>query len=116
MREVDIMVRLKSGYTVDVCGVITARKDRLVLVMELLEGGDLRTFLDRSEEPLPKEDVQRIIGDVCAGMAFLHENGVVHGDLKSANVFLDGNDRAKVWKSSFVLVGALEVCKPTAGR
>lgn len=96
MCEVDIMVRLKSCYTVDVRGIITSKKNRLVLVMELLKGGDLRNFLNMCKDPLPEKDARRIIGDVCAGMAFLHGEGIVHGDLKSPNVLLDGNRRAKV--------------------
>lgn len=55
-------------------------------------------FLDknRAEEPLPEDQVRRIILDVCAGMAFLHGKETVHGDLKSANILLDGTGRAKV--------------------
>lgn len=89
-------MRLRSPHTVNVYGAITSRKDRLVLVMELLSGGDLRAFLKQSEQPLPAERARRIISDICAGMAFLHSHGAVHGDLKSANVLLDGAGRAKV--------------------
>ncbi|CAM9693101.1 unnamed protein product [Ectocarpus sp. 6 AP-2014] len=96
MHEVDTMYRLKSPHTVLFHGVITSRKDRLALVMELLEGGDLRARLRKAKGPLPEEDSRRIIGDVCAGMAFLHENETIHGDLKSANVLLDRNGRAKI--------------------
>ncbi|CAM9487003.1 unnamed protein product [Ectocarpus fasciculatus] len=96
MHEVDTMYRLKSPHTVLFHGVITSRKDRLALVMELLEGGDLRAYLRKAKESLPEEDTRRIIGDVCAGMAFLHENETIHGDLKSANVLLDRNGRAKI--------------------
>ncbi|CAM9152530.1 unnamed protein product [Ectocarpus sp. 12 AP-2014] len=96
MHEVDTMYRLKSPHTVLFHGVITSRKDRLALVMELLEGGDLRAYLRKAKGPLPEGDSRRIIGDVCAGMAFLHENETVHGDLKSANVLLDRDGRAKI--------------------
>lgn len=90
------MMRLRSPYTVCVYGAITSRKYRLVLVMELLSGGDLRAFLKKSDEPLPTERARRIISDVCEGAAFLHSCGAVHGDLKSANVLLCGAGRVKV--------------------
>lgn len=96
LKELEAMVRLRSPHTVNVFGAITARKDRLVLVMELLSGGDLHEFLQKSKEPLPTEHARRIICDVCAGMAFCHSKDAVHGDLKSANVLLDGAGRAKV--------------------
>ena len=70
--------------------------DRMVLVMELLAGGDLLTLLRKSKEPLPEGQSRRIIRDICTGMAFLHSKNTVHGDLKSANVLLDGGGRAKV--------------------
>ena len=96
LREVDAMVRLRSPYTVNVFGAITSLPDRLIIVMELLAGGDLRTLLKKSGHSLPEKQARQIIGDVCAGMAFLHGKETVHGDLKSANVLLDSAGRAKV--------------------
>ena len=90
------MIRLRSPYTVNVYGAVTVMHDRLVLVMELLSGGDLGTLLSNCEHPLPKQKSCQIIGDIFTGMAFLHSKDFVHGDLKSANVFLDGAGRVKV--------------------
>lgn len=96
MRELQAMVRLRSPYTVHVYGAITSDKERFIIVMELLAGGDLRAFLKRQADPVPHDCARRIVGDVCAGMEFLHSRETVHGDLKSANVLLDGLGRAKV--------------------
>ncbi|CAN0473940.1 unnamed protein product, partial [Scytosiphon promiscuus] len=90
------MIRLRSPNTVNVYGAVTSLPDRMVLVMELLVGGDLLTLLRKSAEPLPEEQSRRIIEDICTGMAFLHSKNTIHGDLKSANVLLDGDGRAKV--------------------
>ncbi|CAM9803329.1 unnamed protein product [Ectocarpus fasciculatus] len=95
-RELDAMIRLRSPNTVHVYGKITALRDRLVLVMELLVGGDLRMLLNSSHPSLPAHKSRRIIGDICAGMAFLHSKNTIHGDLKSSNVLLDGDGRAKI--------------------
>ncbi|CAB1108607.1 unnamed protein product [Ectocarpus sp. CCAP 1310/34] len=95
LREMNAMIRLRSPHTVVLFGAITSLPDRLVLVMELLPGGDLQTLLKNSEQPLPEEQSRMIIGDICAGMMFLHSKETVHGDLKSANVLLDGVGRAK---------------------
>ena len=90
------MMRLRSPHTVQVYGAITSRQDRLVLVMELLPGGDLRSLLKDATEQLAEDHARRIIGDICTGMSFLHHKETVHGDLKSPNVLLDGTGRAKV--------------------
>ncbi|CAM9894223.1 unnamed protein product [Ectocarpus fasciculatus] len=96
LRELEAMIRLQSPHTVNVYGAVTCLPDRLILVMELLSGGDLRTLLSSCGQPFPEEQSRQIIGDVCSGMAFLHSKDTVHGDLKSANVLLDGGGRAKV--------------------
>ena len=95
-RELQAMIRLRSPHTVNVYGAITSRADRLVLVMELLPGGDLRALLKDAVEPLPEERAVSILRDVCVGMAFLHLKETVHGDLKSPNVLFDGGGRANV--------------------
>ena len=96
LRELEAMIRLRSLNTVNVYGAVTSLPDRMVLVMELLAGGDLLALLRRSETPLHEEQSRRIIRDICAGMAFLHSKKTTHGDLKSANILLDGDGRAKV--------------------
>ena len=101
LRELEAMIRLRSLNTVNVYGAVTSLPDRMVLVMELLAGGDLLTMLRESKEPLPEQQSRRIIRDICTGMAFLHSMNTVHGDLKSANVLLDGGGRAKVMLSVF---------------
>lgn len=90
------MTRLRSPHTVALYGAVTSRSDQLIMVMELLSGGDLRGLLKRAEGPLPVAQARRIVGDICAGMAFLHSKSTIHGDLKSPNVLLDGAGRAKV--------------------
>ncbi|CAM9886444.1 unnamed protein product, partial [Scytosiphon promiscuus] len=96
LSQLEAMIRLRSPNTVNVYGAVTSLPDRMVLVMELLVGGDLLTLLRKSAEPLPEERCRRIIEDICTGMAFLHSKNTIHGDLKSANVLLDGDGRAKV--------------------
>ncbi|CAM9226240.1 unnamed protein product [Ectocarpus sp. 12 AP-2014] len=95
LRELEAMIRLRSPNTVNVFGAVTSLPDRMVLVMELLPNGGL-TLLKRAKKPLPEEQSRRIIEDICAGMAFLHSKDTVHGDLKSANVLLNGDGRAKI--------------------
>ncbi|CAM9992093.1 unnamed protein product [Scytosiphon promiscuus] len=96
LRELETMIRLRSPNTVNVYGAVMSFPDRMVLVMELLVGGDLLTLLRKSTELLPEEQSRRIVGDICTGMSFLHSKNTIHGDLKSANVLLDGDGRAKI--------------------
>ena len=69
------------------------------LLMDLLDGEDLQTRLERVG-PLPRETVVQIVNQVASALAVTHAAGVVHRDLKTDNVFLvrapDGGVLAKV--------------------
>jgi hypothetical protein len=64
-------------------------------IMEYLEGGTLRAFLDQA--PVVKLDLAvRIIIDILHGIAGCHEKGIVHRDLKPENVLFSASGQAKV--------------------
>ncbi|HEY9757429.1 MAG TPA: serine/threonine-protein kinase [Oculatellaceae cyanobacterium] len=60
------------------------------LVMELLNGETLTDRIGRTG-PLPIEETVDIIIQACFGLAYAHENGVVHRDIKSSNIMLMKN-------------------------
>jgi serine/threonine-protein kinase len=67
------------------------------MVMELLDGEDLRARLKRGA--MPEGEVRDLLRDVAAALRDAHAKGIVHRDLKSENVILvrrDGRARAKV--------------------
>lgn len=72
-------------------------RGRPFLVMELLRGEDLRERLER-ERVLPPETVVRFVTQLCEALDVAHEEGVVHRDVKPANVFIarSGSSRAPV--------------------
>ncbi|CAN0156538.1 unnamed protein product [Scytosiphon promiscuus] len=96
INELHAMVQLRSAYTVNVFGAVTSVSDKLVLVMEFMEGGDLRAFLNAARGPLEKSEAYRLARDIAKGMQFLHSKKAIHGDLKSPNVLLNRENRAKI--------------------
>ncbi|MET8980495.1 serine/threonine-protein kinase [Streptomyces sp. NPDC004539] len=63
------------------------------LVMEYVDGDDLRAFLDR-RRPFPLDAAICIAVDVAEAMEHAHSNGVVHRDLKPHNVVVANVDGA----------------------
>lgn len=75
------------------------------LAMEYVDGEDLASLLARIGR-LPPDKALDIARDLCAGLAAVHDKGVVHRDLKPANVMIDGRGRARL--TDFGLAIALE--------
>jgi len=59
------------------------------LTMEYLDGVTLSERLKR-DGSLPSKEALRIALDICAGLSIVHGEGVIHRDLKSANIMLCG--------------------------
>jgi eukaryotic-like serine/threonine-protein kinase len=64
------------------------------IVMELLSGQTLAEVLD--DGPLPLARVLRICAQIASGLAAAHDEGIVHRDVKPANVMITNNGTAKV--------------------
>ena len=65
------------------------------LVMELVDGEDLASVLRRNG-PLPPRQAARLVAEVGRALNAAHERGIVHRDVKPANIMLTATGRVKV--------------------
>jgi hypothetical protein len=66
------------------------------LVMQFIDGPTLQAKMDRTG-PLPVEEVVRIGQEIAEGLAAAHRQGLIHGDIKPANILLEnGIERVKI--------------------
>ncbi len=66
------------------------------MTMELLEGESLKELLRRHPYGMPFRDVLPIVEGIVSGLAYAHEKGIVHSDLKPGNIFVTREGTVKV--------------------
>lgn len=74
---------------------IEERYQTLFIVMEYLEGMSLRKALKKMIR-LSAKQVVRYLLQVCAGLAYAHEHGIVHQDIKPGNIFILPDEKIKI--------------------
>jgi hypothetical protein len=86
MSEARITAGLRHPNVVEVSDFGSTPEGLVYLVMELLDGEDLRQTI-RREGPLPWARVRAMMLQICSGLALAHQRGVIHRDLKPSNCF-----------------------------
>ncbi|OLT30248.1 hypothetical protein BJF79_39440 [Actinomadura sp. CNU-125] len=66
------------------------------LVMEFLDGEDLRTIMHRNPDGLPVEEAVDFAAQLADALAAAHSRGIVHRDIKPANLFVLRDGRLKL--------------------
>ncbi len=85
-REVQLAAQLSHPHIVPLFAADEA-DGILYYVMEYVEGESLKERLKR-EGPLPLEEALRIAGEVGDALQYAHERGIIHRDVKPANILL----------------------------
>jgi len=67
----------------------------IFIIMEHLEGVSLDRILAKMPK-LPLSRVLDILLQVCAGLSYAHEQGIIHQDIKPANIFVQPDDQVKI--------------------
>jgi serine/threonine protein kinase len=86
MRESRTAARLRHPRIVSILDFNLDGEGRPFLVMELLSGPSLREELIRRDSPFGVAEMLDIILPVCGALQLAHDHGVVHRDMKPANV------------------------------
>jgi len=90
LRERNAMVAMRHRSLVSVRDLVV-EGDLLALVMQLVEGPDLRAYL-RGRGTLDATESALLVADVAEALAVAHAAKIIHRDVKPANVLLQPED------------------------
>ncbi|MEM7366123.1 MAG: protein kinase [Pseudomonadota bacterium] len=89
MREAQTLARFRHPNIITIYEVETF-EDRWFIVMEYLEGGDLKS---RIQSGLDQEEALAITKQVASALQYAHGQNYVHRDIKPENCLFDNDDR-----------------------
>lgn len=69
------------------------------MVLDYVDGVTLRRVMRQRKQPFLPREVLRYLHPICAALSYAHRQGVIHCDMKPANVMVD--DRGGVYLSDF---------------
>lgn len=85
--ELKILEGIKHENLVRYYG-IEVHREELLIFMELCSDGTLESLVELSSGGLPEGLTRRFTAQLLSGVAELHKHGIVHRDIKTANIFL----------------------------
>lgn len=91
-KESTMLANLRHPNVADIFGT-SKEKDMFIIVMEYFAGGSLK---DRLVKPWQWQAAVKTARDYCMGLAFLHKNKMVHGNLRPSNILFTGGGEAKI--------------------
>ncbi|MFT5284559.1 MAG: serine/threonine protein kinase [Planctomycetota bacterium] len=86
LREAQALAKLSHPHIVTVFE-FGERQGRYFIVMEFVEGKSMRELLN--DRKVGQADTLRLVPQICDGLQYAHEHGVVHRDIKPENILVD---------------------------
>lgn len=95
LREMNILLSLHHPSVVNVKEVVMDDLDSVFMVMEYMEH-DLKGVMEVMKEPFTVSEVKCLMLQLLEGVHYLHDNWVLHRDLKSSNILLNNKGELKL--------------------
>lgn len=98
LREIQCLTAAKHRHVVKLREIVTgegeARGD-VYLVMDFVEH-DLKTLQEEMEEPFVTSEVKTLLLQLASAVEFLHDNWILHRDLKTSNILMNNRGEIKL--------------------
>ncbi|KAJ3675441.1 hypothetical protein LUZ60_004483 [Juncus effusus] len=96
LREINILLSFHQNSIVDVKEVVVGSSlDSIFMVMEYMEH-DLKGVMETMKQPYSQSEVKCLMLQLLEGVKYLHDNWVLHRDLKTSNLLLNNSGELKI--------------------
>ncbi|KAM4123481.1 hypothetical protein ACJW30_01G163300 [Castanea mollissima] len=113
-REMIFLHKLDHPNIIKLQGLATSRMHySLYLVFDFMET-DLATIIFRREERLTESQVKCYMHQLLSGLKYCHDSGIIHRDIKAANILIDKNGVLKI--ADFGLANNYRTNNPLTNR
>ncbi|XP_057844306.2 cyclin-dependent kinase G-2 isoform X1 [Cryptomeria japonica] len=96
LREINVLLSFHHPSVVDVKEVVVGSNlDSIFMVMEYMEH-DLKGLMETMKQPYSQSEVKCLMLQLFEGVKYLHDNWVLHRDLKTSNLLLNNRGELKI--------------------
>ncbi|KAG8652656.1 cyclin-dependent kinase G-2 [Manihot esculenta] len=95
LREINILSSFYHPSIVNVKEVVMGSLDSVFMVMEYMEH-DLKGLMQKMKQPFSTSEVKCLMLQLLEGVDYLHDNWVLHRDLKTSNLLLNNQGELKI--------------------
>ncbi|XP_061366564.1 cyclin-dependent kinase G-2-like [Gastrolobium bilobum] len=95
LREMNILLSSNHPSIVDVKEVVVDDFDGTFMVMEYMEY-DLKGLMEVKKQPFSIGEIKSLMMQLLQGVKYLHDNWVLHRDLKTSNILLNKDGELKI--------------------
>jgi serine/threonine protein kinase len=95
-REVRTLARLKHPCIATLYDAGQTESGQQYFAMELVRGRPLREYCQSLQNPDSQARLLGLFREICEGISYAHQRGVIHRDLKPSNIVIDEDGRPKI--------------------
>ena len=97
LREAKVLEQLDHPNIIRFREVYKTKKNKLCIVMDYADGGDLATKIkSQRSSPFTEDFILNVFVQICLALKHVHDRKVIHRDLKPQNIFLMQSGNAKL--------------------
>eukprot|EP01133_Synstelium_polycarpum_P010587 gene10587-12319_t len=114
--EINILKNCKSTNVVSYFGSLQ-NENKIWILMDFCSVGSIRDIIESTEKTLNESQISFVVKNTLKGLIYLHEQNIIHRDVKAANILLNEQSEVKIadFGVSEKLNGAFDQSKEMIG-